>query len=189
MMASEIRWCINHLERRLLLLLLWLVEEAPDSACFLWVCWMCGQINMSAISTFYCSHMLQPDWSSGQFTASTTETKSLFNITVNLWMLLTSLISSVYSASCLMGLCESLWTWFGSEVLLSLSHFITVKTVSWGDETQQEKKDWVKHLVHDFQILSFLFKEVQYFSRQGSSWTDHHEHVRGFNSGPSYFYR
>lgn len=119
-----------------LFFLLWLVEEAPDAACFLWVCWMCRQINMSAISTFYCSHMLQPDWRSGQFTASTTETKSPFNITLDLWMLLTSLIRGVYSASCLMGLCESAWTWFESEVLLSLTHLVPM-TASYRAEVQQ----------------------------------------------------
>lgn len=136
-MADEIRWCINHLERRLrLLLLLWVVEEAPDSAVFLGVCWMCGQINMSAISTFYSSHTLRPDWTSGRFTASTTETKLSFNITEDLWMLPTSLISGVYSVGCFMGLCESLRTWFGSEVLQALSHYITVTTVSTADVCQ-----------------------------------------------------
>ncbi|KAI3351848.1 hypothetical protein L3Q82_020243 [Scortum barcoo] len=35
---------------------------------------------MSAISTFYSSYTLRPDWTPGRFTASTTETKSSFNI-------------------------------------------------------------------------------------------------------------
>lgn len=48
-----------------LLLLLRVVGEAPGSTGLWWDCRTCGQINMSALSTFYSSHMLWSDWTSG----------------------------------------------------------------------------------------------------------------------------
>lgn len=87
-------------------------RETPDFAVFLGVFFMCEQMNMSSISTFHSSHMLQTDWTLVLFTASTTGTKLSFNILEDLWTVQTSLISAVYSSSCFMGLCESLQTFF-----------------------------------------------------------------------------
>lgn len=91
---------------------------------------------MSAVATFYSSHMLWPDWTLGHFTASTTETKLSFNMPKDLFPLLTCLISNVNSVSFFMDLCESLWTQRGSEVLLAPLYFITVMAVSTVDVYQ-----------------------------------------------------